>query len=107
MNWLILLVAGLFETAWAIGLKWSNGFSELYPSIFTIVCMVISMVLLSIAVKNLPIGTAYAVWTGIGAAGTAILGIILFSEPKDFLRILFICLIVIGITGLKLVSKNV
>lgn len=65
MNWLILLIAGLFETAWAIGLKWSNGFSELYPSIFTILCMVISMVLLSVAVKNLPIGTAYAVWTGI------------------------------------------
>lgn len=106
MNWLILLIAGLFETAWAIGLKWSNGFSELYPSIFTILCMVISMVLLSVAVKNLPIGTAYAVWTGIGAAGTAILGIILFNEPKDFLRLLFIGLIIAGITGLKLVSKD-
>jgi len=107
MNWIILFIAGLFEVAWAIGLKWSDGFSKLYPSIFTVVCMVISMGMLSFAVKHLPIGTAYAVWTGVGAAGTAILGIILFSEPKDLPRIIFISLIVIGIAGLKFFSKNV
>ncbi len=102
--WLILLLAGLFEMAWAVGLKYSAGFSKLYPSIFTIVSMIISMGLLSYCVKFLPVGTAYAVWTGIGAAGTAILGIYLFNEPANFPRIFFITLILIGIAGLKFSS---
>jgi quaternary ammonium compound-resistance protein SugE len=106
MAWLILLIAGLFEVAWAITLKNSDGFTKLWWSVVTIVCMIISMGLLSYSVKHLPVGTAYAVWTGIGAVGTAILGIILFNESKDFLRILFIFFIVVGIAGLKIVSGN-
>ncbi|MFO7524598.1 MAG: quaternary ammonium compound efflux SMR transporter SugE [Ignavibacteriaceae bacterium] len=104
MHWLILFIAGLFEIAWAVGLKYSDGFSKLWPSVFTIVCMVISMGLLAYAVKHLPVGTAYAIWTGIGAVGTAILGIILFNESKEFIRIFFIFLIIAGIVGLKLFS---
>jgi len=106
MPWIILFIAGLFEVAWAIGLKYTEGFSKLWPSVFTIVCMIISMGLLAYAVKHLPIGTAYAIWTGIGAVGTAILGIILFNESKEFVRIFFILLIVIGIVGLKLFSSQ-
>jgi quaternary ammonium compound-resistance protein SugE len=83
MYWLILFIAGLFEIAWAIGLKYTVGFSKLWPSVFTIVCMIISMGLLAYVVKHIPVGTAYAVWTGIGAVGTAILGIVLFSESKE------------------------
>ena len=104
MAWFILFIAGLFETAWAIGLKYSDGFTRLYPSIFTFVCIIISMGLLSIAVKTLPLGTAYAVWTGIGAVGTAIMGIILFGEPGEIIRIFFIFLIIAGITGLRFFS---
>lgn len=104
MHWLVLFVAGLFEVAWAIGLKYTEGFSKLWPSVFTIVCMIISMGLLAYAVKHLPIGTAYAIWTGIGAVGTAVLGIILFNESKELIRIFFILLIVAGIVGLKLFS---
>lgn len=104
MNWIILFIAGLFEVAWAIGLKYSNGFTKLWPSIFTVVTMIISMGLLAYAVKHLPVGTAYAIWTGIGAVGTAVLGIILFGESKEVLRILFILLIVVGIIGLKFVT---
>ncbi len=104
MYWLILFIAGLFEVAWAIGLKYTNGFSKVVPSIFTIASMIISMGLLAYAVKHIPVGTAYAVWTGIGAVGTAILGIILFNESKELLRIFFIFLIVVGIVGLKIVS---
>jgi quaternary ammonium compound-resistance protein SugE len=103
--WLILFVAGLFETAWAIGLKYSNGFTKLWPSVFTAVCMAISIWLLSISLKTLPVGSAYAVWTGIGAVGTAILGIILFSESRDVLKILFILMIVAGIVGLRIFGK--
>jgi len=105
MAWIVLFIAGLFEVAWAIGLKYSNGFTKLWPSVFTIVTMITSMGLLSFSVKSLPIGTAYAIWTGIGAVGTAILGIILFNEPKEFLRIFFIVLIIAGIAGLKFYSK--
>jgi quaternary ammonium compound-resistance protein SugE len=105
MAWIILFVAGLFEVAWAIGLKYSDGFTKLWPSVFTIVTMVTSMGLLSFSVKSLPVGTAYAVWTGIGAVGTAILGIILFNESKEFLRIFFIVLIIAGIAGLKFYTK--
>ena len=106
MQWIILFIAGLYEVAWAISLKYTEGFSKLWPSVFTIVCMIISMGLLAYAVKHLPIGTAYAIWTGIGAVGTAILGIILFNESKEFVRIFFILLIVIGIVGLKLFSSQ-
>lgn len=106
MNWLILFVAGLFEVAWAIGLKYADGFSKFWPSVFTIVCMIISMGLLAYAVKHIPVGTAYAVWTGIGAVGTAVLGIILFQESKDLIRVFFIFLIVVGIVGLKLFSSQ-
>jgi len=104
MYWIVLFVAGLFEIAWAIGLKYTEGFSKLWPSVFTIICMIISMGLLAYAVKHLPIGTAYAIWTGIGAVGTAILGIILFNESKELIRVFFIFLIVVGIVGLKVFS---
>jgi quaternary ammonium compound-resistance protein SugE len=104
MYWLILFIAGLFEVAWAIGLKYADGFSKLWPSVFTIACMIISMGLLAYVVKHLPVGTAYAVWTGIGAVGTAILGIILFNESKEIIRVFFIFLIIVGIVGLKIFS---
>ena len=105
MKWLILFIAGLFEVAWAIGLKYSLGFTKLWWSIFTIISIIISMGLLAYSLKNLPVGSAYAVWTGIGAVGTAILGIILFGESKEFARIFFIFLIVIGIVGLRIFSE--
>jgi len=105
MNWFILFIAGLFEIAWAIGLKYSEGFSKPVSSVFTIVTMIISMALLSYSVKTLPVGTAYAVWTGIGAVGTAILGIFLFNESREFMRIFFIFLIVVGLVGLRFYGK--
>jgi len=105
MNWILLLIAGLFEIAWAIGLKYSEGFSKPIASVFTIVTMIISMALLSYSVKTLPVGTAYAVWTGIGAVGTAILGIFLFNESREFMRIFFIFLIIVGIVGLRFYSE--
>jgi quaternary ammonium compound-resistance protein SugE len=104
MAWTILFVAGLMEIGWAIGLKYTEGFSRLVPSVLTLACMLASIVLLGLAVKTLPIGTAYAVWTGIGAVGTAALGIILFGEPATALRLASIGLIVAGIVGLKLVT---
>ena len=106
MAWLILFIAGIFEVAWAIGLKYSEGFTKLWPSVFTLVSVIISMGLLAFSLKYLPIGTAYAVWTGIGAVGTAILGIILFGESKELIRIFFILLIVAGIVGLRIFSGN-
>ena len=106
MAWLLLAVAGLFEIGWAIGLKYTDGFTRLWPSVWTGLAMVVSVVLLALAVRTLPIGTAYAVWTGIGAAGTAILGIYLFGEPATALRLACIALIVAGIVGLKLVSPS-
>ncbi len=105
MAWIYLFIAGLFEIGWAIGLKYTDGFNKLWPSVFTIATMILSFYFLSSAVKTIPIGTAYAIWTGIGAVGTAILGIILFNESKEFIRIFFIFLIVIGIVGLKFFSK--
>lgn len=105
MTWFILFIAGLFEIAWAIGLKYSEGFTRLWPSVFTVLSMITSMGLLAYSVRNLPVGTAYAVWTGIGAVGTAILGIILFNESKDFIRLFFIFLIISGIIGLRFYSK--
>lgn len=104
--WLILIVAGLFETAWAIGMKYSEGFTKFWPGVFTIICILISMGLLSISLKWLPVGTAYAVWTGIGAVGTAILGIILFGESKEFMRLFFMFMIIAGLIGLKIYSTN-
>ena len=104
MAWLYLFVAGLFEVGWAIGLKYTNGFTRLVPTLFTGVSMVVSLGLLGLALKSLPVGTAYAVWTGIGTIGTAILGIALLGEPAGALRLACIGLIVAGIVGLKLVS---
>ncbi|WP_408009706.1 quaternary ammonium compound efflux SMR transporter SugE [Pseudalkalibacillus sp. A8] len=105
MAWIYLFIAGIFEVVWAIGLKYTEGFSRLIPSIITVIGMIISFYFLSNAIKALPIGTAYAVWTGIGALGTALLGILLFNEPKDFTRILFLGMILIGIIGLKFTSS--
>jgi quaternary ammonium compound-resistance protein SugE len=104
MNWIILLVAGLFEVVWAIGLKYSDGFSRLWPSVFTVVAMAISFGLLSIAMKTLPAGTAYAIWVVIGLIGTAIFGIILFDEPLDLWRVISLLTITLGVIGLKLSS---
>ena len=104
MAWVYLFVAGLFEVGWAIGLKYTEGFSRLGPSIWTVTAMTASIVLLALALKTLPVGTAYAVWTGIGAVGTAALGIYLFGEPATAARLASIGLIVAGILGLKLVT---
>ena len=106
MHWMILFIAGLFEVGWAIGLKYTQGFTKLWPTVFTIASIIISMGLLGYTLKSLPVGTAYAVWTGIGAVGTAILGIILFGESKELTRLFFIFLIVIGIVGLKVFSTS-
>jgi len=104
MAWVYLIIAGFTEVGWAVGLKYTQGFSRFWPSLATIVFMIVSFSLLSLAVKSLPIGTAYAVWTGIGAVGTAILGMLLFGEPRSAVRILCIVLIVMGIVGLRVVS---
>ncbi len=106
MKWLMLIVAGLLEMGWAIGLKYSQGFTKLIPSIFTILGMIASFYFLSLALKNLPLGTAYAIWTGIGTVGTVISGIILFKEPIDIIRLICIGFIVVGIVGLKVVSPH-
>jgi quaternary ammonium compound-resistance protein SugE len=102
MAWVILIVAGLFEVAWAASLKSTEGFTRLWPSIVTILAMVISMGLLGIAVRTLPVGTAYAVWTGIGTVGTVIAGILLLGESASFTRLLCLFLIIAGIIGLRL-----
>lgn len=102
MTWLILLIAGLFEVAWAIGLKYTEGFTRFWPTVGTGISMVVSVVLLGIAMRTLPVGTAYAVWTGIGAVGTVLLGIALFNEPANTARVVCVGLIVGGIIGLKL-----
>lgn len=104
MNWFYLIAAGILEIGWAIGLKYTEGWSKLYPSLITVALMIASFQFLSMALKTLPIGTAYAIWTGIGAVGTAIVGMILFDEPRDLSRILCVLLIVAGIVGLKLTS---
>jgi len=104
MAWVYLFIAGLFEIAWAIGLKYSDGFTRLVPSILTAAAMTASVVMLGLALRSLPVGTAYAVWTGIGTVGTAILGIYLFDEPLPALRVGCIALIAGGIIGLKLVT---
>ena len=104
--WLILFLAGLCEVAWAVGLKYTEGFSRLGPSLATVAAMVVSVALLGWSLKTLPLGTAYAVWTGIGAVGTAILGMILFGESREAARLLCIVLIVAGIVGLKLLTPD-
>ncbi len=101
MAWTLLLVAGLFEVAWAVGLKFTDGFTRFVPSVLTIVSMAASLALLGLALRTLPLGTAYAVWTGIGTVGTAALGIVLFQEPATALRLACMALIVAGIVGLK------
>lgn len=102
MNWLVLIIAGLFEMGWAIGLKYTEGFTRLWPTVGTALSMIISVGLLGIAMKSLPVGTAYAVWVGVGAVGTAILGIVLFDEPVNMARLVSLSFIVAGIVGLKL-----
>jgi quaternary ammonium compound-resistance protein SugE len=104
MPWFYLLLAGLLEIGWAIGLKYTNGFTRLWPSVGTVAAMAVSFFLLSLSLKTIPIGTAYAVWTGIGAAGTAILGMIFFGESREVARILCLLMIVSGTVGLKLFS---
>lgn len=104
MNWTILLIAGLFEIAWAIGLKYSEGFTRLWPTVGTLVAMAISVWMLGIAMKTLPVGTAYAIWVGVGAVGTVILGVVLFNEPVNLLRIGSVALIIAGMIGLKLAT---
>jgi quaternary ammonium compound-resistance protein SugE len=101
MDWLILFIAGLFEIGWAIGLKLSDGFTKLLPSVLTVVAMVVSIFLLAQATKTIPLGTAYAIWTGIGAVGVAIFGMFAFAEPRSAVRIACILLVVVGIAGLK------
>ena len=105
MAWLILVIAGVFEVGWAIGLKYTDGFTRLWPTVGTILATVISIGLLGIAMKSLPVGTSYAVWVGVGAVGTAILGIVLFGESADTGRLISLGLILAGIVGLKLTAN--
>lgn len=102
MSWSILVIAGLFEIGWAIGLKYTEGFTRLWPTVGTALSMILSVGLLGIAMKSLPVGTAYAVWVGVGAIGTAIMGIALFNEPVNLTRLISLTLILAGIVGLKL-----
>ena len=104
--WTLLIIAGLFEVGWAVGLKYTDGFTRLVPSVLTGTAMALSMYLLALAARDLPIGTAYAVWTGIGALGTAALGMVLFDEPRDAMRLASIALIVGGVLGLKLTAAD-
>jgi quaternary ammonium compound-resistance protein SugE len=104
--WVLLLVAGLLEVGWAIGLKYTEGFTKLWPSAFTLVAMVGSVLLLGVAMKSLPVGTSYAVWVGVGAIGTALLGILLFGEPANAGRLVSLGLILAGIIGLKLATPT-
>jgi Membrane transporters of cations and cationic drugs len=106
MEWIYLVVAGIFEVGWATGLKYSNGFTRIVPSVLTIVGIFTSFYFLSLSLKNLPLGNAYAIWTGIGTVGTVVLGVILFKEPIDIMRIICITFIVGGIIGLKLISMD-
>lgn len=104
--WLLLVLAGLLEIGWAIGLKYTDGFTKTVPTALTVGAMIASMYMLALATKTLPIGTAYAVWTGIGAAGAAILGVVLFSEPANFPRIACVALIIAGVIGLKFATPG-
>lgn len=104
--WLMLVAAGLLEIGWAVGLKYTHGFSRLWPSVGTGICMIFSFVLLAWALKTIPVGTAYAIWTGIGAAGTALVGMIALGESKEPLRLVCIVMIIAGVVGLKLFSTT-
>ena len=104
MNWMLLVIAGLLEVGWAVGLKYTEGFSRLWPSVFTALAMVASFWLLSLALRSLPLGTAYGVWVGIGAVGTALAGMLLFHEPATPLKLASLVLVVAGIAGLKLAT---
>ena len=106
MEWIYLVIAGFFEVGWAMGLKYSQGFTKILPSTLTVIGMVASFYFLSLSLKSLPLGNAYAIWTGIGTVGTVILGIILFKEPISVMRMLCIAFIVLGIVGLKLISGD-
>lgn len=106
MNWVVLLIAGLFEIVWAVGLKHTEGFTRLWPSVGTALAMIVSLVLLGIAMKSLPMGTAYAVWVGVGAVGTVLFGIIALGEPASALRLISLALIVAGIVGLKVATPG-
>ncbi|MDP1891547.1 MAG: quaternary ammonium compound efflux SMR transporter SugE [Gemmatimonadaceae bacterium] len=106
MTWLLLFVAGLFEVGWAVGLKYTEGFTRLWPSIWTVLAMAISLGLLGVALKSLPLGTAYAVWVGVGAVGAVTVGIIFFDEPATALRLTSVALILVGIIGLKLATPS-
>ncbi len=107
MAWIYLIIAGLFEVAWAVGLKYTYGFTRIWPSVGTIACMIVSFLLLALALKTIPVGTGYAVWTGIGAAGTAIIGMLLLGEPRAVGRIVCILLIISGVIELKLMSPSI
>ena len=104
MAWIILTIAGLFEVGWAIGLKYTEGFTRLWPTVGTVLWMIVSLWLLGIAMKSLPVGTAYAVWVGVGAVGTVVLGIVLLGEPANTARLISVALIIAGIIGLKLAT---
>lgn len=106
MSWVYLVLAGLSEVGWAVGLKYTEGFTKLWPSVATVALMIVSFALLGQALKTLPIGSAYAIWTGIGAVGTAIVGMLVFGEPRDAMRLTCLGLIVTGIVGLKLVTPH-
>ncbi|MGY1435956.1 DMT family transporter [Streptomyces reniochalinae] len=106
MAWIMLVVAGLVEVTWAIGLKFTEGFTKLWPSVFTVVGFATSMILLSLAAKSLPIGTAYGVWVGIGAAGAAVVGMLMLGEPVTAGRLFFIALLLVSVVGLKLTSGH-
>jgi quaternary ammonium compound-resistance protein SugE len=106
MAWIYLFIAGLLEIGWAIGMKYTYGFTRLWPSVATLACMVVSFAFLALALKTIPVGTGYAVWTGIGAAGTAVLGMILFDEPRHASRVICLALIVAGVIGLKFFASE-
>ena len=106
MAWTLLILAGLIEVGWAVGLKYTDGFTRLWPSVLTIAAMIVSMYLLAVAARTLPIGTAYAVWVGIGAVGTAILGMALLGEPREAARVLCLVLIIAGVIGLKVFERS-
>ena len=105
MAWVLLFIAGLLEVGWAVGLKYTEGFTRLWPSVATVSAMISSMGLLGLAVRTLPLGTAYAVWTGIGTVGTVVVGMLLFGEPRSFVRLACVSFIILGIVGLKLVTS--
>lgn len=106
MAWIILIIAGLFETVWAVALKYSDGFTRLWPSVITVIAMIISLYLLALSLKTLPLGTAYTIWTGVGALGAVIYGIFVFGESKELLKLLFVMMILGGIIGLRAVSAK-